>query len=346
MKNMTQKALQLLRLLRTKAFAVSVLAVFLSVTVYAVSATTNTVYIHDGTTSVVTYTTEEDLDAILAEQGIEVEPEDIVEFTGFASNIAEVYITRAFDVSVTADGQTHELSMTGGTVRDALHECGLSIDADDLISKPLYQFVEAGDEIVINRVAYQTTEVRESIPFEEEQLLTPLLSDGRSEILTAGREGEKLLTYSQRTIDGVVEESTLIAEDIVRRPTTQVSLVGADVPVSDLDFGYTIENNAPTTYKQVFTGVKATGYSASAGAHGASGNTLYYGHVAVNPNIIPYNSKLYITSADGEFVYGYAIASDTGYAMMDGRSFIDLFYETYRESQLNGAKTVNVYVLE
>ena len=45
-------------------------------------------------------------------------------------------------------------------------------------------------------------------------------------------------------------------------------------------------------------------------------------------------------------MYGYAIASDTGYAMMDGRSFIDLFYETYRESQLNGAKTVNVYVLE
>ena len=70
------------------------------------------------------------------------------------------------------------------------------------------------------------------------------------------------------------------------------------------------------------------------------------GHVAVNPNLIPYGSKLYITSADGSFVYGYAIASDTGTALIDGTIGVDLFYDTYLESLLNGLRTVNIYVLE
>ena len=61
--------------------------------------------------------------------------------------------------------------------------------------------------------------------------------------------------------------------------------------------------------------------------------------------MIPYGSKLYITSADGSFVYGYAIASDTGTGLIDGIIDVDLFYDTYQESLLNGLRTVNIYVL-
>ena len=78
----------------------------------------------------------------------------------------------------------------------------------------------------------------------------------------------------------------------------------------------------------------------------ASGRRADVGHVAVNPNVIPYGSKLYITSADGSFVYGYAIAADTGTGLMNGVVDIDLFYETYLESCLNGVRYLNVYVLE
>ena len=96
----------------------------------------------------------------------------------------------------------------------------------------------------------------------------------------------------------------------------------------------------------MISNAKATGYSAGGNARGASGNSLSAGHVAVNPNLIPYGSKLYITSADGSFVYGYAIASDTGTGLIDGIIDVDLFYDTYLESLLNGLRTVNIYVLE
>ena len=67
--------------------------------------------------------------------------------------------------------------------------------------------------------------------------------------------------------------------------------------------------------------------------------------VAVDPDVIPYGTKLYITSTDGKFVYGYAVATDTGIAVQKGQILVDLFYETYAESVINGAIQVNVYVV-
>ena len=46
-----------------------------------------------------------------------------------------------------------------------------------------------------------------------------------------------------------------------------------------------------------------------------------------------------------KFVEGYAVATDTGIAVQDGRILVDLFYETYAESVINGAINVNVYVV-
>ena len=44
-------------------------------------------------------------------------------------------------------------------------------------------------------------------------------------------------------------------------------------------------------------------------------------------------------------MYGYAIATDTGTALQSGLALVDLYYETYEESLLNGVKQVNVYVI-
>ena len=67
---------------------------------------------------------------------------------------------------------------------------------------------------------------------------------------------------------------------------------------------------------------------------------------SVNPNKIPYGSKLYIATTDNRFVYGCAIAADTGIGLMANVVDVDLFYETYEESVLNGRRIVDIYVLE
>lgn len=332
--------------IKSRGFAVSVLAVLMSLTVYAVSSTTNTVYIRADQQTKILTTSQRDLDAILEECGISVSQHDTVDFSGFDGNVAEINITRAFPVVIRADNTTYQVMMTEGTVADALAKAGVSIDDDDLISHPLYEFLEKNERIFINRIDYRTMSYEEEIPYEVEIRTTPLLRNGKSRLLQEGATSKKILTYGETTKDGVVQEAELLGENIVLKPTTQIHLVGGDVPVSPYDFGYTIVNNAPTSYKSVITNAKATGYSAGGNARGASGNSLSAGHVAVNPNLIPYGSKLYITSADGSFVYGYAIASDTGTGLIDGIIDVDLFYDTYLESLLNGLRTVNIYVLE
>ena len=44
-------------------------------------------------------------------------------------------------------------------------------------------------------------------------------------------------------------------------------------------------------------------------------------------------------------VAGLKRRTDTGIAVQDGRILVDLFYETYAESVINGAINVNVYVV-
>lgn len=54
----------------------------------------------------------------------------------------------------------------------------------------------------------------------------------------------------------------------------------------------------------------------------------------------------YITSADNSFVYGFAVAADTGVGLMNDVIDVDLYYDTFLESCLNGKRNVNIYILD
>ena len=69
------------------------------------------------------------------------------------------------------------------------------------------------------------------------------------------------------------------------------------------------------------------------------------GHVAVDPSIIPYGTRLYIIATDGT-VYGYAIAADTGTFIERGDILVDVYMASYEESCQWGLKDVNMYVLD
>ena len=85
----------------------------------------------------------------------------------------------------------------------------------------------------------------------------------------------------------------------------------------------------------------ASGYTAT-GTPATEGRTI-----AVDPKVIPYGTKMWIVGhGDSGFVYGYALAADTGGAMLSGKNFVDLYYDTYYECVLNGLRRVDVYILE
>lgn len=91
--------------------------------------------------------------------------------------------------------------------------------------------------------------------------------------------------------------------------------------------------------KQVLT-MEATAYlPTDGGGDGitASGIEAKHGIVAVDPNVIPLGTKLYIPG------YGEALAADTGGDIVGSR--IDVVMEDYGEAMQFGRRTVEVYVL-
>lgn len=281
--------------------------------------------------------------------GIVADEHDNYYYTAYNGNVANLNIQRAFPVTVQADGKTNVIYMTSGTVEDAVAQTTVVLGEHDYTEPSLNTEVADGTQIVVHRVEYRDTVTQSEIPFETDYHYTSLLHRyrNRTYVMQEGVNGIEETTYRERLVDGVVQSSQIVSVETTLAPVNQVVLAyGAGAPVSSIESvpGVEIVNNVPTSYRSVITNARCSAYSASRG-RGASGLGLYAGTVAVNPNVIPYGSVLYITSADGSFVYGFAIATDTGGALMDGTVDVDLFYDSYLESVLNGVKYLNVYVI-
>ena len=165
--------------------------------------------------------------------------------------------------------------------------------------------------------------------------------------LQEGSDGLDTVTWRDVYVDGQwTEKQELDRVTQVGMVPTIVKVYGEQVPVSEF-VGPEIVDGVPSEgVAETYTSQRSTGYSASATAKGASGRRLTYGTVAVDPSIIPYGTLLYITSDDGEFVYGYAYAADTGTALVTGHAFVDLYYQTYDESVESAVIPVTVYVID
>lgn len=256
-------------------------------------------------------------------------------------------------VSVFADGENHVVRARG-SVSDALEAAGIDVDDDDLINVGLAEPLNANTNIIINRVEYVTEVKLEAIDYATEYKEDDSYVIGYSKVLVDGEEGELAKTICHTYVDGKLASSDVVSTEVTEEPVDEVIVTGtaevnpiAAMSISQLDVPDDLaldENGVPTSYSQVLTG-KSCAYSARPTAKTASGRQVKVGYVAVDPSIIPYGTELYIVSTDGKYVYGYAVAADTGTALLDGRILVDLFMESYEASCEWGAKQVNIYVL-
>ena len=102
----------------------------------------------------------------------------------------------------------------------------------------------------------------------------------------------------------------------------------------------------PTDYKQVLD-ISATAYAPGPHDNGKWGNKTHIGSqvrpgvIAVDPNIIPLGSRVYIQYPDGHGEY--AVAEDTGGAIKGHK--VDIAKWTVNEAQDFGIQKVKVYVI-
>ncbi|MCL2195627.1 MAG: 3D domain-containing protein [Oscillospiraceae bacterium] len=109
--------------------------------------------------------------------------------------------------------------------------------------------------------------------------------------------------------------------------------------------GLSIVNNRPANMvKRYLTGTGTAYYWRGLTATGVYARS---GFVAVDPRVIPYGSHLWIVSNCGTFVYGYAIAVDTGgFVHRSNAPIVDIHLYSPAMVRQFGVRGVTVYVLD
>lgn len=333
--------------LSAKVFIVSVVCAMLVTVLTGLTVVSNTVTIHEDGYAYTRYTIYTELEDILTQEEIEIGPDDTCVFTGFEDNKADIYITRAFAVSVTADNTTQSLFMSTGTVEDALHKAGVTVAEEDLINVSLSEPVVDSMHIEVSRVTYEETEETVEIPFDTIETEDVPSAHGRIDVVVEGETGEKLVKKKLKYVDGELVKTTVLSEEVLKEPVAQEMGVIETVYIGGKKVDFLKDrapirldaNGIPVNYAYKVTG-KAVAYSALGKA-----TNLEPGDVAMDLSKFPRGTKLYIRSTDGSYVYGYSTVSDTGTAVASGTVLVDCFFNTYWESVQFGAKQVEVYVL-
>ncbi len=310
------------------------------------------VYITDNGVTKELMTSETDVYAILRRGEYTLGANDRVTYEQADESTAYITITRAFDVNVTADGKTTVISTIDGTVAEILDKAGIELGEDDVVNCELAEDVTEGMDITVTRISYERRVTTSEIPFETTYTDNSNLVIGTENIVTEGVAGTHTYVVKEKYVDGELAGKELVFDAVTTQPVTQVVERGTALaePYAKMDdpTALTLVNGIPESYTRVVSG-KSTAYTAGYNAYTASGRKAEIGTVAVNPNVIPYGSELYIVAQDGSRAYGYAIAADTGLGLMDGTVLVDLYFgsrdEHYYDSCRWGAVYVDIYVI-
>lgn len=296
----------------------------------------------------------------LYEAGIDLGNNDKVNFelTDALVPGMEIKVTRFCDIILNLNSFETHIQVPKGTVKESLDYLGITLNNDDTVNYDLNSQVQDGMRLVVTRINYNERTDTEIIPYATVTIKTDKLNKGEKKVETAGVNGERIVLVREKIVNGLLEETVEVSEISKTEPIDEVILEGTHEETIVTSSNNTKSNTQsssessevavsgkPISYRSVLKG-SCTAYTSSAGALTSTGKVAQVGYVAVNPNIIPYGTELYICSEDGSFVYGYAIAADTGGALMDGSALVDLYYNTESECISFGRRTLCVYILD
>lgn len=324
---------------------ISIIITIIVVTVLPTSANKIKYYVtivdSDNTKTVFTLVTEPN--QILENANVKLSPFDDYVMSDFNNYVAVLEIFRANQILINVDNRTYTVYKSTGNVRSAIEDAGIILNSSDLIDTPLNLVIDQNMEINITRVTSRIVEVDDVLPYETILKPTNTLKDGDFRILQDGKNGYNKSSTFQRLYDDEVISEEVLTNDYLE-PINEIRLVGDSdyitstiIPEIDIEFD---ENGNPINYIEKYTG-KATAYSSL-----GKPTSLVPGNVAMNLSLVPRGSNVYVKTPDNSYVYGYAKVSDTGTALVEDIILVDLFFDSYLESCLFGAKEMEVYILQ
>ncbi len=242
-----------------------------------------------------------------------------------------IQVQRAKPLTIEVDGRILQTRSHHAEPLAVLAESGVGLNGLDYTIPAADAALQAGDNIRVVRVS-------EDFEFEDEELPYETIYQASDELaldtlagLSAGVPGVKRKRVRVRYEDGVEVSRTPDGEWIAQEPVNQVIGYGAKITTG------MIETEAgPREYWRVVR-MRATAYTAASSGRSpdhpnygitASGVRAGKGVVAVDPNVVPFRSEVFVPG------YGIGFAGDTG-GGIKGR-WIDLGFDDGAIETWNG----------
>ncbi|MBQ4054901.1 MAG: G5 domain-containing protein [Clostridia bacterium] len=295
------------------------------------------------------------------EVGFEPEYQDSAESYASDNELFEDY-DNAMRVDILLYGK-QELTVYSAdtTVGELFEKLSLTIGENDVVSEALDASITSDMKIIIDRHETNVYTETKVIPFETEKKENAKLTKGTEKKVTEGVNGEVLRTITEKYINGVLVSSELTSEEITKEAVNEVIEVGtAEVKTESKPAANTNTSSGTATVTPnangkggVYTDSKgnsyeylyyidviATAYGYSAGSVTATGKKVAKGMMAVDPKIIPYGTRCYVTGSYGDM--GVLVAEDCG-GFKGNR--IDIFLGDDYSCIQFGRRSMRVYVL-
>jgi uncharacterized protein YabE (DUF348 family) len=253
-------------------------------------------------------TSVETVNDALTEAGITLGPADEV-FPAVGTQLnsgMQIAVSHAKAISLRIGEQTQVIYSQAETLEEALLEAGYTFGPDDRV-EPALGVAVTNDMVarivrVTGQAFYEREDVVHKTVFRPDDSLT-----GIETRRVPGHDGVKVTEYKIVIEDGVETERAYVGESYDPEPADTViyysaSAINSTGSAEDLQVAQTMHMYA-TWYN-----AESSGKPATHEAYGItrSGAPLTKGIVAVDPNVIPLGTRLFVPG------YGFAVAGDTG----------------------------------
>ncbi|WP_411285229.1 ubiquitin-like domain-containing protein [Lapillicoccus sp.] len=136
-------------------------------------------------------------------------------------------MTNPRNVTVTVDGTALPKATTVATVSDVLQQLGVTLGPLDQVHPAPETAVSEGLAIAVNRVAQKQSTTTETLAFQTTTQDDRTLAEGTTRTMAAGVPGERVHTYQETWVDGVMTSRVEALATVSRAPVAEVVAVGS-----------------------------------------------------------------------------------------------------------------------
>jgi 3D (Asp-Asp-Asp) domain-containing protein/uncharacterized protein YabE (DUF348 family) len=283
-----------------------------------------------------------DVASALTEEHVAIADGDLVNPapTAQLDDGATIVVRHAVPVTLALGSERTALKVVGSTVGDVLVAAGFDPGSGMKVTPGISSPLVPGMTIGVTDVFVRFVQQELSIPSRSRTVVDPTMPINTKRVVAAGAPGRLLRILETLVTGGKQGHLVLKAQQVVQLPVDTVVAVGSRRDFRVASAGVTrsvaISMKPPAEGKPI--DVVATAYHpGEGGMNAATGARLGYGIIAVDPDVIPLGTRMFVPG------YGYGVAADTGGAIQGNR--IDVCLESPAAVDAWGVRPLTVILL-